>query len=97
MLIADEVKRRAGPARCSPREQMALRQILPPGNRSSAARRQALPAGRRDGRYRAGRAGRHLCRKPDCLGAAALAVPGITFEQENLLPQKANTLANAAL
>ncbi len=94
MLIADEVQSGAG-------DRYAVRHgtdgrcgryyhVCEIDRRRLSAGRRYRP-GRRDGRYRAGRAGRHLRRKPDCLRRRAGGTD--IFEQENLL-QKANTLGN---
>lgn len=71
MLIADEVQKRRGPDRYAVRHGTDGRcgryyHVCEIDRRRLSAGRRYRP-GRRDGRYRAGRAGRHLRRKPDCL------------------------------
>ncbi|VDZ98461.1 4-aminobutyrate aminotransferase [Salmonella enterica subsp. enterica] len=71
MLIADEVQSGAGrTGTLFAMEQMGrcgrYNHVCEIDRRRLSAGRRYRP-GRRDGRYRAGRSGRHLCRKPDCL------------------------------
>ncbi len=76
--------------RCSPWEQMGVAADITAfaGNHVAGGFPLAGVFGRaeRDGRYRAGRAGRHLCRKPLC--AAALAVLGHFRAGKSLLQRR---------